>query len=92
MSIEDLMLPCLSKVLFGMECMGCGIQRSVVLLLKGEFAAAFIMYPAIYTLIFLLGFIGLNHFKNIKFANAIIITLAIINLILILGNYILKLI
>ena len=92
MSIEDLMLPCLSKVLFGMECMGCGIQRSVLLIFKGEFVSAFFMYPAIYTLILLLVFVGINHFRDIKHANAIIIILAVINLILIVGNYILKLI
>ncbi|MGB0186631.1 MAG: DUF2752 domain-containing protein, partial [Flavobacteriaceae bacterium] len=24
------MLPCLSKTLFGFECMGCGLQRSLL--------------------------------------------------------------
>ncbi|MFA7446524.1 MAG: DUF2752 domain-containing protein, partial [Flavobacteriaceae bacterium] len=45
--MEDYMLPCMNKKLFGIDCMGCGIQRSVALLLRGEFVEAFYMYPAI---------------------------------------------
>ena len=32
--IEEYMLPCLNKKLFGFECLGCGLQRSIVLLFK----------------------------------------------------------
>ncbi|RKE94742.1 DUF2752 domain-containing protein [Ichthyenterobacterium magnum] len=91
-SPEEYMLPCLNKKLFGIDCMGCGMQRSLTLVLQGDFVAAFYMYPAIYTLILLVGFIFINYFKNFKYANKIIITLAIINAILILGNFILKII
>ena len=47
------MLPCMSKKLFGVECLGCGTQRALILLLKGEFVEAFKMYPPIYTLVIL---------------------------------------
>ena len=50
-SLEDYMLPCLNKQLLGVDCPGCGLQRSAHLLLHGEFVAAFQMYPAIYTII-----------------------------------------
>ncbi|MBL4604087.1 MAG: DUF2752 domain-containing protein, partial [Flavobacteriaceae bacterium] len=40
------MLPCYSKQLFGVDCLGCGLQRSFILLTKGEFIEAFKMYPA----------------------------------------------
>ena len=89
-SIEDFMLPCLNKKLLGIECLGCGMQRSVALIIHGDFIAAFKMYPAIYTLILLFGFVILNTYKNFKFANKVIITLVVINLLLIIGNYILK--
>ncbi len=46
--MEEFMLPCLNKELFGVDCIGCGIQRATVLLFRGEFIAAFKMYPAIY--------------------------------------------
>ena len=67
------MIPCLSKTLFGVECLGCGAQRSFLLLLKGDFVAAFKMYPAIYVMLLLFGIIGLhfidrkhNYWKLIK--------------------------
>ena len=89
-SIEDFMLPCLNKKLLGIECLGCGMQRSIVLIIHGDFILAFKMYPAIYTLMLLFGFVILNAFKNFKFANKVIITLVVINLLIIIGNYILK--
>ena len=54
------MLPCSNKQLFGLECMGCGIQRAIKLILEGKFVEAFYMYPAIYPIIFLLLIIFLN--------------------------------
>ena len=93
LKIEDYMLPCINKKLFGFDCMGCGIQRSLAYLLKGEFLAAFKMYPAIYTLLLLVLcvlFIPLKvKFKN---SNTIILSLFIINVVLITGNFIIKII
>ena len=87
---EEYMLPCFSKRIFGFDCPGCGIQRAVALILQGEFMAAFKMYPAIYTLILLFGFLIVDNFYSIKFSNKIIITLTTITVLLILTNYILK--
>ncbi|MEM7484911.1 MAG: DUF2752 domain-containing protein, partial [Bacteroidota bacterium] len=64
---KDFMLPCLNKKLFGVECPGCGVQRSLDLLLHGEFLAAFKMYPAIYFIITLLLFLISNIFFKIKY-------------------------
>ena len=89
--LEDYMLPCLNKKLLGFECMGCGLQRSVVLLINGQLLEAFFMYPAIYTIIVLFGFIIINHFKNYKYGNKIIIILAILNVVVIMGSFLLKL-
>ena len=88
--IEDYMLPCFSKKIFGVDCPGCGLQRSIAFLFKGDFSAAFKMYPAIFTIILLLFFLLADTFFRIKFANIILITLMISNVVLILTNYILK--
>ena len=85
------MLPCLNKKLFGLECMGCGLQRSIVLLFKGEFIAAFYMYPALYTLIALFGFIIINTLKNFKYGSKIITILAVLNVVIITTSYVIKL-
>lgn len=90
-SYEDFMIPCLNKKLFGFECMGCGLQRSVSLILKGEFVSAFFMYPAIYSLIILFAFIVLNIFFKFKHATKITNVLAIVTVVIIIVSYIIKL-
>lgn len=87
---EDYMLPCLSKRILGMDCPGCGLQRSAAFLVEGDFIASFKMYPAIYTIILLFGFLFADYFFKIKHANKIIITLMISSIVLILTNFILK--
>jgi hypothetical protein len=90
-SIEDFMLPCLNKKLFGIECMGCGMQRAIVLVFQGKFDEAFFMYPAIYSLMILCGVLAFSFFKNFKNSTRIITALAILNGAIILINFILKL-
>jgi len=90
--MEDHMLPCMNKKLFGVECMGCGTQRSIDLLLHGDLVGAFKMFPAIYTMI-IFGIVLLLHFldKSRNYSKAIII-MAITNGIIMLINYIYKII
>ncbi|WP_308813202.1 DUF2752 domain-containing protein [Aestuariibaculum sp. M13] len=88
--LEEYMLPCLNKELFGIECMGCGMQRALSLLLHGEFIAAFKMYPAIYTLVLMFSVIAFNLFKSFKSANRIILILAIINAVIIITSFFIK--
>ncbi len=90
LSPEDYMIPCLNKQLFGFECLGCGLQRSVAFLLRGEFVEAFKVYPAIYTLIPLFLIIFINFFYKFKFSNKLINILAITSVVIIIFNYILK--
>ena len=84
---EQFMLPCLNKKLFGIECLGCGMQRSLVLVFQGEFLAALKMYPAIYTIIILVLFIIFSFFKKFKFSQKIKMGLIILNAIIIIISY-----
>ncbi|WP_170179861.1 DUF2752 domain-containing protein [Flavivirga rizhaonensis] len=86
------MLPCLNKKLFGVECMGCGLQRSLALIFKGQFLDAFYMYPAIYSLIILFLTIGINIFFKFKHSTKIIGALAIITVSTIIISYLIKII
>ncbi len=90
LALEDFMLPCFSKRLFDVDCPGCGIQRSIVFLIRGEFVESFLMYPAMATMIPLTIFLTANSFFKIKNANLIINTLMIMTVVLILGNFLLK--
>ncbi len=84
------MLPCLNKELFGVECLGCGIQRATALLFKGEFLEAFKMYPAIYTLILLALFLIFNLFVKSRFDRVIKIALIAINVLIVVIGYMVK--
>ena len=87
---EDYMLPCLSKQILGLECFGCGLQRSTLLLFQGEFIAAFKMYPAIYTLFAFAAFLIYSFFFKIKYNEKIKITLVVLNIAIIVISYLIK--
>ncbi len=89
--LEEYMLPCLNKKFFGFECMGCGMQRSLMALIQGHFAEAFFLYPAVFPLITLALAIGANFFFDIKHSGKIISFLAILSVITIITSYIIKL-
>lgn len=89
-SLDQYMLPCLNKKLFGFECMGCGLQRSFSLMLHGEFVSAFYMYPALYTLIPLTLVIISSFFIKFKYSNKIINLLAIASIAIIIISFIIK--
>ena len=89
--LEENMLSCsYKKYLGGTDCMGCGMQRSIVHLLKGEFLDALYMYPAIYTLIIMLVYLGLHLRFSFKYGAKILLYLFIVNISIILINYGLK--
>lgn len=91
MHLEKYMIPCLSKTLFGVECLGCGFQRALLLLLKGEWSAAFSMYPAVYSMLAM--FVGILLFYSTKktvLTKNVLTFLIAINLIFVLGGYVYK--
>ncbi|MDD3003839.1 DUF2752 domain-containing protein [Flavobacterium sp.] len=91
MKLEDFMIPCMSKKLFGLDCPGCGMQRSFAMLLRGEFADAFYMFPAIYTTIPLFIFIGLHFIDKNRNYTKLIIPFAVINALIMIIAYFYKL-
>ena len=88
--MEDLLLPCLNKELFGMDCYGCGGQRAFLMVMKGDFHAAYSLFPAIYPLMFLLIFVFFNLFVKFKFDYLIKIGLIFFTAGVILISYIIK--
>lgn len=61
------MLPCPVKYLTGYDCPGCGFQRSLLALLKGDFGQSFQLYPATVPILltFVIGLIA-NYFWGAK--------------------------
>lgn len=88
MNLEQYMLPCLSKSLFGIECLGCGFQRGLLLLLQGDFIAAFKMYPALYSTLIFMSILALNTFDKKGNYKKAIMTSAITNgVFMVVGYY-----
>ena len=88
--MEEYMLPCMHKKMFGTECLGCGTQRAGYMLFQGDFAGAFNMFPAIYTTVLLFAFLFLHFVDKKRNYNKIIIFLAIINAVIMVFAYIYK--
>lgn len=90
--MEEYMLPCMNKKLFGVECMGCGTQRAFLLLFEGDFVGAFKMFPALYTLIAFFLAIGLHFIDKSRNYNKSIASLAILNGVIMVANYFYKIV
>ncbi|MDT0551799.1 DUF2752 domain-containing protein [Urechidicola vernalis] len=88
--LERNLLSCPWKKYLEVDCMGCGMQRSVIYILKGDFEAAFYMYPAIYTLIFMFSYLLLHLKLNFKLGSKILLYLFILNALIIVTNFIIK--
>lgn len=90
MELEKYMIPCVNKQMFNLECLGCGTQRALFLITKGEFVAAFKIFPAIYSTIILFLFIILLIFDKKRNYHNIVICLAVINAVIMIISYIYK--
>lgn len=84
------MLPCWSKKYFGLECMGCGSQRALFMVFKGDFMDAFFMFPAIYTTILFFIFVSLNFIDKTRNYHKLIIFSAVINAMVMVGAFLFK--
>ena len=88
--LERHLLACPFKQTFGIDCPGCGLQRSVLALLRGDIGASFQFYPPTLPIIFLIAF-TLAHLKFDFRNGAFLIKILYIGIALaIVGNYIYK--
>jgi Protein of unknown function (DUF2752) len=88
--MEEYMLPCFYKSYTGLDCIGCGIQRSINFLLHGEFVKAFEIFPAIYTTILFFIFIGLHLLDKSRKYHNVVIFFAITNACIMIISYVYK--
>ena len=81
------MLTCPSKRFLGIECLGCGAQRAVMLVFEGKFSEAFHMYPAVYTLLLFFFTLGMSFADKKRKYGSILMALVIINLVIMVISY-----
>jgi hypothetical protein len=88
--VGEHLLTCPFKANFGFDCPGCGLQRSVLALFRGDLIASFKFYPATLPLIFVVLFTILHLKVDFKFGAQLIKIVFAGVAVIILINYIYK--
>ncbi|SIQ74462.1 Protein of unknown function [Chryseobacterium sp. RU37D] len=87
MRAEDFMLPCPVKKIFGIECLGCGSQRAIIMVFEGRFIEAFQLFPAVYTLLLFFVVLILNFIDKKRNYGTFLTFLAAVNFVVMLISY-----
>lgn len=90
--LEQHLLACPYKEYLGIDCIGCGLQRAFIALLKGNFIESFFLYPPLITLIIMFVLLPLHLIFKFKHGAVCLKYLFIFNLSVIVINFIVKLI
>lgn len=85
------MMACPSKKHFGLECLGCGFQRSFVMLLEGDLAGSFAMYPSLIPMLSMFLFLPIHLKWRIRNGHWILLTLFSVSVTLAICNLVYKL-
>ena len=67
--LQDHLLACPFKYLTGIDCPGCGFQRSVIALMQGEVDKSFFFYPPAIPLIIFFAYGIADRFYNLDTKN-----------------------
>jgi len=89
--LESHLQSCFYKKYLGIECPGCGMQRSFIELLKGNLWESIVMYPALIPTIIMIGFLFVQIILKFKNGGTYLKYLFIFNAVIIVLNYIYKL-
>lgn len=85
------MLSCPYKYLTGIDCPGCGFQRALLSLIKGEFLESILYYPALIPLLIMALYLILHLIFRFSKGAFFLKSLFIVNSFIISFNYILNL-
>ena len=89
--LEKLQLPCIYKLITGNDCPGCGMQRAIISLFKGNILDSIKLFPPLIPVLFMLGFLVVHIIYKLKNGAKILVWMFIINVIIILLNFFYKL-
>ena len=90
--LETHQLPCLFREIFGIICPGCGFQRALLLLLRGEVGEAFCVWPGLLPLGVFIVLIIVRIAGIKKISERLLKNMGFVCLLMILISYLLKLI
>ena len=90
--LESHLGTCSFKEHVGMECPGCGIQRSIIALLKGDLLESLLVFPALLPLLAMFLFLGIHLTFKLKNGALVLKIFFITNICLIFSAFIIKII
>ena len=76
----------------GIDCPGCGLQRSILALLRGDLVESILQFPALLPLVAMFVFLGIHLVFKLKHGAFVLKVFYITNISIIVLNYIYKLI
>ena len=88
--LEHHLLPCPTKFFFGVECPGCGMQRAIIELLRGNLVESIKLYPPLIPIMLMLVVLIINLKVNSAVWQKVLKYFFIANVAIILINYIFK--
>ncbi|MCX7862539.1 MAG: DUF2752 domain-containing protein [Bacteroidales bacterium] len=88
--LENNQLPCFYKKYFHIECPGCGMQRALILLLKGKIWESIQTYPALLPMMLMVVLLIFHLLFKFKNGARILLYLFVINTAVIVVFYIFK--
>jgi hypothetical protein len=86
------MLECHWKKTFGIECFGCGFQRSIIALIEGDLMTSLSLYPATIPILFTFIYTVAHLLFKYKNGARNIVILFSFSVVLMVGNFIYKLV
>lgn len=89
--MQNWLLPCPIKVVTGIDCPGCGFQRSLLALLQGHWYESYQYYPPTVPLLVLLLYVLLKNAFRFDRRDILMKVLAVACGWFVLGVYVMKL-
>jgi hypothetical protein len=92
LSVENHLLTCSFKENFGVECLGCGTQRSFLALMRGDLIQSFLHNPGVIFILltFITSFVVYKYFP--KFSFRVIVTSFSITVFAMTISYVFKIV
>ena len=90
--LSNHLLTCPLKACTGMDCPGCGMQRAIIKLLEGDLQGSLQMNPSALPILFMLIFLMLHLKFQFKHGARILTILFVLSSIILMTNYIIRLI
>lgn len=88
--LGDHLLTCPFKSMTGIDCPGCGMQRSIIKLLEGDIVQSVSFHPAGASTLLMIVLLALHAKFDFKYGAKALTILFILNIGLIIVNYIYK--